>query len=707
MIRYSGSITQYTQDTENVFFPDQKEPIYDPADEEVHTAFLEYWRREKDRCIHGFTIDDVYISGWLYFHIVYFRIARYVENPRTKKKARIITRPLLRDIEWIVANDFVSCEDDGKFYALVGSRDFGKSIIAASRAAWLYTFFDKSESVISGGAASYIKLATDKIEDGLINLHPMFKKQRLMNDWKKEILAGWKDKKTGLPSEKSSFSSIKVRNYEDGNNTMAANGTRPGFHLIDEIGTIPNLIGCYKDSDGCWWSGDGDKPSCLVMIAGTGGDMEVGEEAAEMFYNPDSYNILSFDNIYEPGRGKIGRFIPATMARMAYKEEKTLAQYLNIESEGLSKIKILVSDEERCLKEWWEPQYNKALKSGNPKTILKFKAYWPLVPSDSFLRLTKNDFNIEAARKQQALLRGLGRTGTPVELFHDGTQVVHKFTDRVPITEHPVKTQSKDAPIVIYEFPVENPPFGLYVAGIDPYRQSESEYSDSLGSVYIFKLIHDIASEKYQWMFVASYSARPRDIDTWNENARNLIKYYNAYALCENDEMSFINYMIYKGDGHYLADQPGWLKEIVPNTSVNRKKGIHRSASKIRDYLDGILKKYLDEVISVEKDDKGSVIKEVLGVSRVLDPMLLEEIIKFDKDGNFDRVIAAELAIALAEHMTPQIRVGSSGIEDRMKGLYKSRSKDIPSSVLDYSDPLGISTRKYGKYKKRTLKVFI
>lgn len=684
----------YTLQTKNIWFPEQKEPFYDPSDEDLMKEFKQYWKREKERCMHGFYLADgqVYVPGWLYFHTVYWSIAAYIENPKTGKKARKIITPLLRDLDWDIGHDFYKCEQDGRFYNLVGSRDFGKSIIAASRAGHLYTFYDNSESVISGGAANYIKLATDKIEDGLLNLHPMFKKQRLKSDWKSEVRAGWKDKKTGLPHEKSSHSRILMRNYENGTNTMVANGTRPGFHLIDEEGTIPNLIGCIKDSDGCWWSGDGDKPSCLVMVTGTGGDMEVGEEAAEIFYKPGAYNMLEFENHWEGG-GKIGRFIPATRAKLAFKEPKTLSEYLGINHPDLDKITILVSNEEKAKKEWWDKEYAKARSSGNPKAILKFKAYWPLVPGDSFLRLTQNDFPVEAAKAQQVRIRQLGLSGTPVELYHNGEKVVHKFTDKLPITEFPVKTQEKDAPIIIYEFPPENPPYGLYVAGIDPYRTNETKYSDSLGAVYIFKLIHDIQSEKFQWMFVASYVARPKNIDTFNENARNLLKYYNAQALCENDEMSFINYMIYKGDGHYLVDQPGWLKEIVPNTRVEREKGIHRSSDKVRDYLHGIFKKYMTEIIHKQVDEQGSIIKETMGVARILDPMLLEEVVRFDYDGNFDRVVAAELALALAEHMGVSVKVASLKDDPRMKSFYR---RDQKAGAFDYSVP---KRTKYNKHK--------
>lgn len=676
--------TKYTQQTKNIWFPDQVEPIYDSSDSRAMEVFTKYWIEEKRRMKEGFYLADgqVFISGWLYWHTVYWKIAMYMKNEKLNKKIRIIDTPFLRDIEWIIANDFIQCEENGKFYNLVGSRDFGKSIIAGSRAGYNYTLFEKSESLITGGEYTYIKLVCDKIEDGLINLHPVIIKQRLTSDWKKEIVAGWKDKKTGMPSVKSSMSSIKIRNYEGGSKSMAAVGTRPGFHLIDEIGTIKNLIACIKDSEGAWWSGGGNKPSCLAMYTGTGGDMEVGKEAAEVFFKPDAYNSLAFDNPEVPGT-KMGRFIDALMAKMDYKEEKTLAEYLGIDHPDLKRIKILVSNKEKAKVEWWDKEYERARKSGNQKTLLKFKAYWPLQASDSFLVLTKNDFNIEAARAQKLKLLDFNKSGTPVELYHDGEKICHKFTDKIPISEFPAKShESLDAPVMIWEFPIdEHPPFGLYVAGVDPYRQGRAEYSDSLGSVYIFKRIHDIQSDRYQNLFVASYVARPESKDKWNETARLLIKYYNAYTLCENDEMSFIDHMIKKGDAvKHLAPQPQWLKEIVPNTSVKRDYGIHRSNERIRLHLDGLLKSYLDEVVF--KDEY----IETLGVTRIFDPMLLEEIIMFNsEEGNYDRVVAAELAIALADHLNPQFIVASEKQDPRIKSYFDRRKSS--SSVIDFSNP--------------------
>jgi hypothetical protein len=189
--------------------------------------------------------------------------------------------------------------------------------------------------------------------------------------------------------------------------------------------------------------------------------------------------------------------------------------------------------------------------------------------------------------------------------------------------------------------------------------------------------MHDLTGEKYQDMFVASYVARPDKKEVWEEQARLLIKYYNARTLCENDDISFIEYMKAKGDAHYLEKQPQWLMEIVPNTTVKREYGIHRSSQKIIDYLHNCLKKYLEEVIVSEKDDDGNIVRQVTGVSKIFDPVLLEEVIQYNDQGNFDRIVAAELAIAQALKMDPIMgRVGGSG-DVRVQSMFKKNGNNV------------------------------
>ena len=333
-------------------------------------------------------------------------------------------------------------------------------------------------------------------------------------------------------------------------------------------------------------------------------------DAKSLMFDVDNFNFLTYNNAKDEKRIH-GLFI-SHKYRMEAKEESTLGSFLHQrKASPLHEIPMLVSNEEKAT-EITNDILERLKKAGDRVAYLKEKMYYPQDVDDIFLNEDTNIFDIEAAKRQKYRISEQEKTGTPVILYDDGDGVKHEFTDKLPITNFPLKqTDIKDAPVVIYEFPIENPPYGLYVAGIDPYRQGKSAYSSSLGSVYIYKRMHAaISGEKYQDMFVASYCARPDKKETWEEQARYLIKYYNARALCENDEISFIDYMINKGDAHYLERQPQWLKEIVPNTTVRRDYGIHRSSEKIRDFLHSCLKKYTEEVVHEETNEEGEVISQ-------------------------------------------------------------------------------------------------
>lgn len=394
---------------------------------------------------------------------------------------------------------------------------------------------------------------------------------------------------------------------------------------------------------------------CSPIITGTGGDMQKFADAKSLMFDTDKFNFLSYKNDDDTKRIH-GLFIGAKY-RLEAKEDSTLDEYLGKE---LGKIPMKVSNEQKAL-DITLKKIEEKRAAGDKIAYLKEKMYYPIKVDDIFLNEDSNIYTVETAKEQQKQLKITNYQPARVELINTKDGIKHVLSEKDLITEFPIRSQNKDAPIAIYEFPPKDPPFGLYVAGVDPYRQGKAKYSDSLGAVYIYKRMHNIQSEKYQDMFVASYVARPDDKDIWEDQARLLIKYYNARTLCENDDISFIEYMKAKGDSQYLERQPDWLKEVVPNSTVKREYGIHRSSEKIRDHLHTCQKDYLDEKLYIDTDDNGSVISETLGVVRVKDPMLLEEIINYNENDNFDRVIAASLAIALAMHLDPIIgRIGSN-----------------------------------------------
>ena len=630
--------------------------------------FRDFFNYHKELCLNGAMMNGVYINPFLYWHLNFWNTEVDIVDERGRISQKY-ANPLLRDNEWIITNEIDRAQQEKKGLVILGIRRLAKSVIESSYVAWGATFDENSQNIISGLNAPDIKLITDKIDKGLNFLPEAWRWQRIEDNWKNQVTLGIKTK----GGERIPFSQILIRNLDEGNNEEAIAGTKPRKLIIDEIGKGNFLRGFQAAVPGFTtpfgWG-------CSPILTGTGGDMKRFMDAKSLMFDVDNFNFLTYNNEKDTSRTH-GLFI-SYKYRMEAKEDSSLGAFLEQPADsGLHKIPMLVSNEEKA-KEITTKNLDRLKKAGDRIAYLKEKMYYPIEVDDIFLNEDTNIFDIEAAKRQKTRVLQNDRTGTSVVLFSDGDKIGHEFSDKQPITNFPLKNSDmKDAPVVIYEFPVTNPPYGLYVAGVDPYRQGQSAYSSSLGAVYVYKRMHDLTGEKYQDMFVASYVARPDKKDVWEEQARLLIKYYNARTLCENDDISFIEYMKAKGDAHYLEKQPQWLMEIVPNTTVKREYGIHRSSQKIIDYLHNCLKKYLEEVVHTEKNEDGKLIREVTGVNKVFDPVLLEEIIQYHDQGNFDRIVAAELAIAQALKLDPIMgRVGGSG-DERVKALFTNRNGGI------------------------------
>jgi hypothetical protein len=648
--------------------------------------------QEVERCMLGVYVDGVYFHGWMYWHLSHWWIRIDIEDENGVEK-RIESNPEFRDNEWIRMQHFIKCsQKPRKGYIEVGGRQGGKSEMEASYLGYNAVLFEHTQNVIIGGNDGDLTLLKDKVDFGLRKLWKGINIPRLDKTWKSsQVRLGYKTP----DGENEVWSYIMIRNAKDGHNTEAAAGTTAKSLIMDEIGkymfgaTYQAVEPAFKGKFG--WRG-------VPMMVGTGGSFTNGADAENFFFNPESNNFLGINR--EDGvSGKIGLFLSG-LYRQDCKEVKTLGWYMiNVEGKevpkksDLHKMTMWVSNKEAALEKITKER--ESLKNNPDRTLyLKSVMYYPLTVDECFLSSQENMFSVQDAKRQKEKLLLQKRQGTPVELVLEDGKVRHEFTDKLPISNFPLKpSDSKEAPVVVYEFPVEDPPYGLYVAGVDPYRQGKSEYSSSLGSVYIYKRMHELMGEKYQDMFVASYTARPDRKETWEKQARYLIKYYNARTLVENDEISFIDYMVSKGDSHYLEKQPQWLREIVPSTTVNRDFGIHRSASKIRTHLHNLMKDYLEEQLIIETDEDGKITNEILGVNRVLDPVLLEEIIQFHDDLNTDRLIAAELAIAQAVKMDPIIGAIGQKKDPRIEQLF-NRGKKNKTQIFGNSRTATFSKRK-------------
>lgn len=626
--------------------------------------FFEFHKR---LCLEGCYVDGVYFNPFLYWHLNLWNTEVDVidEKGYISQKYK---NPTFRDNEWLSTNAITEANKQRKGLAIGGIRRFSKSVLEASYISWGATFDENSQNIISGLNAADIKLITDKIDKGLNFLPWYYKWDRIEDNWKNQVTLGIKSK-TG---ERYPYSSILIRNLDEGNNEEAIAGTKPRKLIIDEGGKGSFLRGLQAAIPGFTtqfgWA-------CSPIVTFTGGDMKKFFDAKQLMFDVKAFNFLEFKN--EDNEKRIHGLFIGHKYRLEAKVDSTFGKFMNAPKESqLHDIFMQVGDSELADKVTDE-NLERAKKANDRVAYLKEKMYYPKKVDDIFLNEDSNIYDIESAKRQQQRLLLSEPAQWNVDLYLDENgKVAWKQSEKRPIEAYPHKpSDSTDAPVVIWEHPIDNPPRGLYVAGTDPYRQGKAKYSTSLGAIYIYKRMHSISGEEYQDMFVASYVARPNDKSKWEEQARLLTKYYNAINLCENDEISFIEYMKAKGDAHMLVKmaEVTWLKEAVVQTTVSREYGIHRSSEKIRDYLNSSLKKYTESVVYREEDEEGSVIKEVLGMSKILDPVALEEIIQFNEDGNFDRLIAMQLAIAQANILDPVI--GKITNDEKSLNIYKPKKQ--------------------------------
>ena len=139
-----------------------------------------------------------------------------------------------------------------------------------------------------------------------------------------------------------------------------------------------------------------------------------------------------------------------------------------------------------------------------------------------------------------------------VDLSWDNGQVKAIEKQSGDITNYPLKRDDKPrGSIVIWEYPIPDAPFGLYIGGCDPYYHDDS-FTNSLGSTFIFKRVR--AGEAWNDVIVAEYTGRPDTAEEYYENVRKLLTFYNARLLFENERKGIYPYFTNKHCDYLLAD---------------------------------------------------------------------------------------------------------------------------------------------------------
>ena len=627
------------------------------------TDYNSYWDQETERCLNGYTAPDGdSITGYHYFYLNYSPIMKLKEvsytdrygNIRTRRE-RILDFPRFWDYDYYYYNAIEQAEDDGKHMAVLKSRQRGYSFKGASMLVRNYELIPGSKNFAVASEQKFL------IGDGLltkawqimdfIDKHTAWAKQRLVST-RMERVAGYKiTDEFGKQTEQGYMSSITGITLK--NDPERIRGTRGKLVLWEEGGKFPGLLDAWRIEQPSVETDDGVAFGLMIAFGtgGTEGSSFTGLK--ELFYKPEAYNVLAFPNIWDDNaeQTKCGFFVPSWSNLESFDEN---GNYIYMDQDGNSL-------KEKAVENLIE-QRNKIRDGGaSQQSIDRFISERPIKPREAVLELGKNIFPRKLLLDQLTRLRTntkLRNMKHIVDLNWDGNgQITATEKKTGDITEYPLKKGDKPhGSIVIWEYPIKDPPFGLYIGGCDPYDHDDS-FTNSLGSVFIFKRVK--AGEAWADVIVAEYSGRPDTAEEYYENVRKLLVFYNARLLFENERKGIYPYFTNKHCDYLLADQPDKIiSEVFKDSKVQRRKGCHMTKA-IRAYGEGLILEWL-----LEEYEPGHP-----NVERIYSEPLIEELIENDGVKNVDRVIALCMVMIYREELY-QVKVSKSQEQNKQVELF-------------------------------------
>ena len=513
---------------------------------------------------------------------------------------------------------------NGGYHMIVGkARRKGYSFKDGAICANIYNIERNAQIIIGASEKKFLYpkgtmgMASDYLN--FLNEHTAWAKSRDYVDKQDHKRASYKTTVNGTIIEKGYKSEIFALSFKD--NPDAARGKDAKIILLEEAGAFPNLKDAFAAivpalTAGAYITGQ-------IIIFGTGGDMESGTvDFADMFYNPEVYGLLPFINIWDDDAENTtcGFFHPVTWNMEGYYDKMG-----NSDIEGATAFEM-------------ERRRNILEKSSSSSTVQKHIQEFPFKPSEAFLTVSTNNFPVVELRNQlnKVIAEKLQlKKGTPVYLSMSDGKVSAKpdlKNELEPLYNYQPKTENLVGAPIIYEYPVDDAPRGLYKIGFDPYRQDLSE-GVSLASIIVYKGTH--VGSFTNNIIVAEYVGRPAEADDVNRIASMLAELYNAEIMHENEVTQVKNYFRRVKKLHQLALQPdSVISKSVKNSTVSRIYGCHMNVQ-MKDAGEKYIKDWLLEIR--DYDENGT---PILNLEMIYSIGILEELIRYNRKGNFDRVMA-------------------------------------------------------------------
>ena len=606
-----------------------------------NSEFRRHWDEEKRRCYEGYVreSDGEWVTGFNYWFMNYcpMMVNKLIEG--RKKAIRTEAFPFFFEGIYWRFHYLWQAREGGKHAIELAKRGCAKSYSLAAIMSHNLILGESEESnrrvitVLTAYQKEYLKDDKDgtlskfkpSINFSFANTpfpHLMLKNSPNEMSWQ----MGYKDE---YGVEKGSLNQVLAVSAKDDSEKLRG---KRGWILFEEMGSFKGLLSLYditrKSVE------DGDYTFATMYLVGTAAESESDFSSAKtLLYNPDGYNILSIDNVFDrpkQGKPKFGFFFPSYINRAGCYNKDGVSDVVK------ALIEILIA------------RY-KAKYSADPKSVLRVIAEDPITPAEAIIKVKAAYFPITALTERLSQLDQDVHAYDDVyigKLVQNSNGVEFTPTSDIPIRKFGVENNTPGA-IEIFEMPEKDRngkvPHIRYIIGHDPVDNDQAE-SSSLSSTFVLDLWTD--------KIVAEYTGRQSFADDNFEIVRLLCLFYNAKCLYESNKKGIFAYFSKMNCTHLLADTPEFLRDkqlIKYNSFGSNAKGVNASAA-INAYANNLIRDWLMKPVTVIQNIDGEDVEvTVYNLNFLRNRALIEELIAFNPEINVDRIRALGMVMLYRE----------------------------------------------------------
>ena len=606
-----------------------------------NSEFRRYWDEEKRRCYEGYVreSDGEWVTGFNYWFMNYcpMMVNKLIEG--RKKAIRTEAFPFFFEGIYWRFHYLWQAREGGKHAIELAKRGCAKSYSLAAIMSHNLILGESEESnrrvitVLTAYQKEYLKDDKDgtlskfkpSINFSFANTpfpHLMLKNSPNEMSWQ----MGYKDE---YGVEKGSLNQVLAVSAKDDSEKLRG---KRGWILFEEMGSFKGLLSLYditrKSVE------DGDYTFATMYLVGTAAESESDFSSAKtLLYNPDGYNILSIDNVFDrpkQGKPKFGFFFPSYINRAGCYNKDGVSDVVK------ALIEILIA------------RY-KAKYSADPKSVLRVIAEDPITPAEAIIKVKAAYFPITALTERLSQLDQDVHAYDDVyigKLVQNSNGVEFTPTSDIPIRKFGVENDTPGA-VEIFEMPEKDRngkiPHTRYIIGHDPVDNDQAE-SSSLSSTFVLDLWTD--------KIVAEYTGRQSFADDNFEVVRLLCLFYNAKCLYESNKKGIFAYFSKMNCTHLLADTPEFLrdKQLIKYSSFgSNAKGVNASAA-INAYANNLIRDWLMKPVTIIQNIDGEDVEvTIYNLNFLRNRALIDELIAFNPEINVDRIRALGMVMLYRE----------------------------------------------------------